>query len=134
MNLLPRSKALRRDIVGVLEASRKGHIGAALSTVEVMQVLFDSFLRFRPTQPEWADRDRFILSKGHACVAVYAALAETGFFPREDLLKYGEHSLSHMIVDRVFDAAPRPFEGNDAAAEPPPPIVVMTLGAGKVEL
>jgi len=83
-----RSKQLRRGIVDALNASRRGHIGASMSLVEIIRVLFDSFLYFRPQEPRWVDRDRFILSKGHGCLALYTMLADKGFLSRDDLLTF----------------------------------------------
>ncbi|MEY4401480.1 MAG: hypothetical protein RL072_1345 [Actinomycetota bacterium] len=56
--------------------------------VEILRVLYDSILRYRAVDPGWQDRDRFILSKGHGCLALYAILADKGFFPREELLGF----------------------------------------------
>jgi transketolase len=64
------------------------HIGAALSIADILAVLYGGVLRVDPRQPRWAERDRFILSKGHAGAAVYAVLAETGFFPTEQLTQH----------------------------------------------
>ena len=61
------------------------HIGGALSAADILGVLYGNVMRFDSTRPDWPDRDRFILSKGHACTALYAALAETGYFPIEKL-------------------------------------------------
>ena len=80
-----RSKDLRRAIVDALEGGRRGHLGSSMSTVEILRVLYDSFLRYRPAEPLWADRDRCILSKGHGCLTLYAMLADKGFFPTEEL-------------------------------------------------
>ena len=80
-----RSIALRRLIVRMLDGGRRGHIGPAGSLVELLRVLFDSWLKFRPSDPKWLDRDRFILSKGHGCLALYAILADKGFFPTQEL-------------------------------------------------
>jgi transketolase len=88
--------------------ARASHIGSALSIADIMAVLYGGVLRIAPSDPEWADRDRFLLSKGHACVAVYAALAETGFFPHAMLEGYGaERSplmahISHKIPGVEF--------------------------------
>jgi transketolase len=76
-----RSIYLRRLIVRALEGGGRGHIGSSLSLVEIMRVLYDDILRFRPTDPAWAGRDRCILSKGHGCLAQYVMLADKGFFP-----------------------------------------------------
>jgi transketolase len=83
-----RSRALRRRIVEVLEKAGRGHVGSSLSLVEIIRVLFDDIMRYDPARPDWADRDRFILSKGHGCLALYVLLAEKGFFPEEELWKF----------------------------------------------
>jgi transketolase len=81
------SRALRASIIDALVGGRRGHVGSALSLVEIVRVLYDDVLRVKPDDPKWPDRDRFILSKGHGCLALYAVLAEKGFFPREELLR-----------------------------------------------
>ena len=83
-----RSRALRRQIVRVLEAGKRGHVGAAFSLVEILRVLYDDVLNFDPQRPDWAERDRCILSKGHGCIALYVLLAEKGFFPESELWKF----------------------------------------------
>ena len=80
------ARILRRHIVRMIAAANSGHPGGSLSAVEVVTALyFGGVLRHDPTQPEWPDRDRFILSKGHAAPVLYAALAERGYFPAEEL-------------------------------------------------
>jgi len=69
-------------------AARRGHIGGAFSIVEILRVLYDHVLKYNPRSPQWADRDRFILSKGHGCLALYTMLAEKGFFPESELNKF----------------------------------------------
>ena len=81
-----RSLALRSLIVDALEGGGRGHVGSSLSLVEIVRVLYEDVLNVRPAQPRWPDRDRFILSKGHGCLALYVMLAERGFFGREELL------------------------------------------------
>jgi transketolase len=83
-----RSKYLRRLVVSALDGGRRGHLGSSLSMVEVMRVLFDDVLRYRPADPRWEERDRFILSKGHGCLTLYALLADKGFFPTEELASF----------------------------------------------
>lgn len=61
------------------------HIGAIMSVADIVAVLYADVLKYRPNEPKWAERDRFILSKGHAGASIYAALAEEGFFPVEEL-------------------------------------------------
>jgi transketolase len=67
---------------------KSGHVGSMLSMAEILAVLYGRILRVDPKRPDWAGRDRFVLSKGHGGAAVYACLAETGFFPREWLKGY----------------------------------------------
>ncbi|HNT97536.1 MAG TPA: transketolase [Elusimicrobiales bacterium] len=79
---------LRRKILRVLDCSRRGHVPSAFSIVEILKVLYGEVLRCRPGEPAWEDRDRFILSKGHGCLALYVLLAEKGFFPEEELARF----------------------------------------------
>ncbi len=76
---------IRRHGLEMTHLSRGSHIGAVFSLAEIIAVLYTRVLRVRPGEPKWPDRDRLILSKGHAGAAVYAALAERGFFPVEEL-------------------------------------------------
>lgn len=77
---------LRIDIIQMLAAAGSGHPGGSLSCADILACLYFSVMRHDPKNPYWAERDRFVLSKGHACPALYAALAEAGYFPREELL------------------------------------------------
>jgi transketolase len=72
---------IRQHVVEMTSRGRSSHVASGLSIADIIGVLYGGVLRVRPEDPAWADRDRFILSKGHAGAAVYAALAETGFFP-----------------------------------------------------
>jgi len=83
-----RSKALRRTIIRTLAAGQRGHVGAAFSLVEILRVMYDDVLRYDARNPRWPGRDRFLLSKGHGCLALYAILADKGFFPEADLWKF----------------------------------------------
>jgi len=83
-----RSLELRQVIVRMLEAGGRGHVGSALSLVEIIRVLYDDVLHYDSKNPQMADRDRFILSKGQGCLALYPVLAEKGFFPEEELWKF----------------------------------------------
>ena len=80
-----RARHLRRLIVRGLEGGGRGHVGSSLSLVEILRVLYDDVLRYRPSEPRWPGRDRMILSKGHGCLALYAVLADKGFIPAETL-------------------------------------------------
>ncbi|NQV79641.1 MAG: transketolase [Alphaproteobacteria bacterium] len=83
-----RSLALRRLVVRGLDGGKRGHMGSAFSLIETLRVLYDDILRFDPKNPKWADRDRCILSKGHGCLALYAILADKGFFPAAELDRF----------------------------------------------
>lgn len=76
---------IRRHGVEMTHLSGGSHIGAIMSVADIIAVLYADILRYKSTEPDWADRDRFILSKGHAGASIYAALAEAGFFPVEEL-------------------------------------------------
>lgn len=80
------TKHLRHDIIRMIEAAGNGHPGGSLSIIDVLTVLYWKFLKHDPKQPAWEGRDRFILSKGHACPALYAVMAHRGYFPTVDLL------------------------------------------------
>jgi len=82
-----RSRDLRIAIIDALEGGRRGHVGSALSVVEIVRVLYDDVLRVRPAEPDWPDRDRLILSKGHGSLGLYVVLADAGFFSRDELLR-----------------------------------------------
>lgn len=79
------ARKLRIHAVEMAHFAHESHVASALSMADVVAVLYQDILNIDPADPENADRDRFILSKGHACSTVYAALAEKGFFPVEEL-------------------------------------------------
>jgi transketolase len=79
------ARRLRRHIVSMIGRAGSGHPGGSLSAVEILSTLYFRVLRHNPRQPDWPDRDRFILSKGHAAPVLYATLAECGYFPVEEL-------------------------------------------------
>jgi len=80
-----RSKDLRRLVVRALDGGGRGHVGSSMSLIEILRVLYDDVLRFRPSEPKWPDRDRMILSKGHGCLALYVMLVDKGFIEAEAL-------------------------------------------------
>jgi len=79
------AKKLRYDIVTMIGAGKPGHLGGSCSVADIVAVLYFHKMRHEPANPKWAERDRFLLSKGHAALAQYAALAECGYFPMEEL-------------------------------------------------
>ena len=76
---------LRLRILEILAKSGRGHLGPALSIVDIIDALYESVLRFNPKDPNWEFRDRFVLSKGHGCLGLYVVLEKHGFFHREKL-------------------------------------------------
>lgn len=80
-----KAKHLRADILKMLCCAKSGHPGGSLSCVEILMALYYNVMKVDPSNPHWEQRDRFVLSKGHACPALYAVLADKGFFPREEL-------------------------------------------------
>ncbi len=78
---------LRLDVVETVHAVGDGHPGPCMSIAEIIALLYFEEMRLNPAEPNWPERDRFILSKGHACPILYAALARKGYFPLEELKK-----------------------------------------------
>lgn len=84
----------RATAIEMSHRAQAAHLASALSCIDMVAALYHSVLRVDPAQPKWPQRDRFILSKGHAATALYAALAYKGFISESDLLTYGKaHSL-----------------------------------------
>lgn len=75
----------RQQVLQILQKTGRGHIGSAFSIMEVVRVLYDAVLKYDPNNPQWDQRDRFVLSKGHGCLALYVQLATKGFFSEEEL-------------------------------------------------
>lgn len=100
--------SIRKQALRMVAKANASHIGSALSIADIVAVLYSGALKVNPTQPSDPARDRFLLSKGHACVAVYAALAEKGFFPTEMLETYGQDGsplmahISHRVPGVEF--------------------------------
>jgi len=83
--LKAKSKSLRHDIVKMIGIAESGHPGGSLSAIDIIVSVFYKMMNFDPKNPELESRDRFILSKGHACPALYVTLADFGYFDREEL-------------------------------------------------
>jgi transketolase len=84
------ARELRCTSLRMIHKRQAGHPGGSLSAAEIMTVLYFKVMRIDPENPNWNERDRFLLSKGHASAMLYATLAKRGFFPEEDLQKWGE--------------------------------------------
>lgn len=82
------AKQIRRDIITMITEAKSGHPGGSLSMTDILTVLYFKQMRYNPKNPQWEERDRFILSKGHGCSALYACLARAGYFPPEELLTF----------------------------------------------
>jgi transketolase len=98
------ARRLRLHIVRMVGINQKGHIGGSCSAADLTTALYFSKMRHDPNNPQWPDRDRFLLSKGHSALVQYAALAECGYFPKEELgrVKHlGAMLQGHPELDRV---------------------------------
>jgi transketolase len=82
------ARRIRVEVVRAVAHAQAGHLGGPLSAADLLAALYFHELRIRPEQPDWPDRDRFILSKGHASIGLYAAMALRGYFPVEELLTF----------------------------------------------
>jgi len=82
------ARQIRLAIVRTVNHARAGHLGGPLSAADLLAALYFHVMRIRPDEPAWPDRDRFILSKGHSSVGLYAALALRGYFPVEELATF----------------------------------------------
>lgn len=98
------AKKIRLHALRMTQSGKSSHIGSMLSIADIAAVLYGSIMRFEPRDPKWPERDRCVLSKGHAGGAIYAALAESGFFPIEQLDTYyqdGSHLAGHLTTKGV---------------------------------
>lgn len=84
------AKKIRKSSLDMVYNAKASHIGGALSMVDLLAVLYSKVLKVQPSNPFWEARDRFLLSKGHACTSLYAVLAHQKFFPIENLTLYGK--------------------------------------------
>jgi transketolase len=82
------ARRIRVELVRAVNHARAGHLGGPLSAADLLAVLYFHVLRIRPDEPAWPERDRFILSKGHSSIGLYAAMALRGYFPVEELLTF----------------------------------------------
>ncbi|WP_130471069.1 transketolase [Candidatus Magnetaquicoccus inordinatus] len=108
MNSRLLANTMRVLALQMVTRAKASHIGSALSIIDLVAVLYADVLSVDPGNPQWSERDRFILSKGHACVALYAALAAQGFFPLPELEEYGRdfsdlmNHISHKVSGVEF--------------------------------
>ena len=98
------SKSIRKNIIDMAfsAGASSAHLGGALSIVEIISTLFCHVMKYNDN-PQWPDRDRFILSKGHACLAYYSALCEIGYISKNDLKTFEKNNsnlLGHPVINR----------------------------------
>ena len=79
---------IRQNIISMVNASQSGHPGGSLSSADILTALYFKEMNVDPKNPKWEDRDRFVLSKGHASPVLYATLAQKGYFPKEELMNF----------------------------------------------
>ncbi len=99
-----KANKIRRDIVEMITKAKSGHPGGSLSAVEIVTALYSKVMRHDPKNPQWENRDRFILSKGHAAPLLYSVLAESGYFEVEELStlrKFGSRLQGHPDMKRL---------------------------------
>ena len=99
-----KANELRLHVIEMTTAAGSGHPGGSLSSADLMAVLYFKAMRHDPKNPQWEDRDRFVLSKGHVAPVLYAALAEAGYFPVKDLItlrKMGSKLQGHPVRGKV---------------------------------
>ena len=83
--LKEKSRLLRGDLLAMLFKAGSGHPGGSLSSMEILTVMYNNIMKHDPKNPKWEERDRFVLSKGHICPALYVVLADCGYFDRKEL-------------------------------------------------
>ena len=106
------AQTLRIDVLKMIDAAQSGHLGGAFSAAEIVACLYFHHLRIDPTRPQWPDRDRFLLSKGHASALLYAALAHRGFILRSELSSF------RSLESRLEGHPDRKVPGVEIAAGP----------------
>ena len=102
--LKEQARKIRKDIVAMICQAKSGHPGGSLSAAEIVTYLYFEEMKIDPANPKWEERDRFVLSKGHAAPVLYAALANKGYFPTEELAtlrKIGSHLQGHPDMNKV---------------------------------
>jgi len=90
LDLKQKALQIRKNVLRLIKAGKSGHVGGALSSADIIAALYFKLMRVDPKNPSWRERDRFVLSAGHKCLALYAALAESGYFDVSVLDTYGD--------------------------------------------
>ena len=103
-DLKEKARQLRKDILETIAGAGSGHPGGSLSCVEILVALYFYKLKHDPKNPQWPERDRFIMSKGHASAALYATLSACGYFPKEELKRY--RKFGSMLQGHAYSGVP----------------------------
>jgi len=99
-----KARAVRREILLMVQRANSGHVGGSLGAADLMVALYHVIMRHDPKNPGWPDRDRFVLSKGHCTPVLYAVLADCGYFPAADLFTFrqiGSHLQGHPYAPKT---------------------------------
>ena len=110
-------RGIRENIIRAASVAGEGHIASAFSILDILYVLYHGILRNDPQQPQDPQRDRFVLSKGHASLGIYGILAERGFFPKEELkpLRPPAADWADILIHARFPASKPPQAPSDTA-------------------
>ena len=100
MDMKQKASQIRADVLDMLYGCQSGHPGGSLSCVEILLAVYENVLRYNVNDPKWSERDRFVMSKGHACPTLYAVLADKGFFPKEELKNLPGHEHGRGLCPR----------------------------------
>ncbi len=95
-----KAKNIRRNVLFLAEGKGEGYVGQGLGSADILKAVYFHEMRYDPRNPDWPDRDRFLLSTGHYSIVLYAALTELGVFPQEELSSYGEDE-SHFGMSTI---------------------------------
>ena len=99
LELMKTANEIRKGIVTALHSAKAGHPGGSLSATEIFTYLYFEEMNVDPKDPKKADRDRFVLSKGHTAPGLYSTLAQKGFFPKEDLVTLRHTDTLGIVID-----------------------------------
>ena len=105
MDYKQKANELRKDIIKMLHEAKSGHPGGSLSCIDILVALYYNVMKVDPQKPKWEERDRFVMSKGHACPALYVVLADLGFFKKDELWtlrKIDSHLQGHPDNKKTF--------------------------------
>ena len=123
------ARQIRLEVIKAVYVARAGHLGGPLSAADMLAALYFNVMRIRPDEPSWPDRDRFILSKGHSSIGLYATMALRGYFPVAELATFdaansrlqGHPDMTRLPGPRHVDRLARAWASRPAWAWPSAP-------------